>query len=197
MSVVNLVSGGLDSTLIAVMMREEGIEQFPLFIDYGQRAAKREWETCQAVHSRHGLPIPVCMDLSGYGSVISTGLTCESLDIKTDAFTPGRNLMFLLMGAAYAHQVQANSIALGLLSEKFSLFPDQRSDFLAKAESTLATALGHNIKIVTPLFEFSKADVVELATQKGISGTYSCHAGGGTPCGTCISCMEFSNTSGG
>ena len=33
MSVVNLVSGGLDSTLIAVMMREEGIEQFPLFID--------------------------------------------------------------------------------------------------------------------------------------------------------------------
>ena len=54
MSVVNLVSGGLDSTLIAVMMREEGIEQFPLFIDYGQRAAKREWDTCQEVHSRHG-----------------------------------------------------------------------------------------------------------------------------------------------
>jgi 7-cyano-7-deazaguanine synthase len=134
MSVVNLVSGGLDSTLIAVMMREEGIEQFPLFIDYGQRAAKREWETCQAVHSRHGLPSPVRMDLSGYGAVISTGLTRESLDIRTDAFTPGRNLMFLLMGAAYAHQVQANSIALGLLSEKFSLFPDQRSDFLAQSK---------------------------------------------------------------
>jgi 7-cyano-7-deazaguanine synthase len=193
MSVVNLVSGGLDSTLIAVMMREEGIEQFPLFIDYGQRAAKREWETCQAVHSRHGLPSPVRMDLSGYGAVISTGLTRESLDIRTDAFTPGRNLMFLLMGAAYAHQVQANSIALGLLSEKFSLFPDQRSDFLAQSEATLATALGHSIKIVTPLFEFSKADVVELAKQKGISGTYSCHAGGVTSCGTCISCMEFSN----
>ena len=96
MSVVNLVSGGLDSTLIAVMMREEGIEQFPLFIDYGQRAAKREWDTCQEVHSRHGLPIPVRMDLSGYGAVISTGLTRESLDIRTEAFTPGRNLMFLL-----------------------------------------------------------------------------------------------------
>ncbi len=59
--------------------------------------------------------------------------------------------MFLLMGAAYAHQVQANSIALGLLSEKFSLFPDQRADFLVKAESTLTTALGHSIKIVTLL----------------------------------------------
>ena len=195
MSVVNLVSGGLDSTLIAVMMLEEGIEQFPLFIDYGQRAAKQEWETCQAVYSRHGLPSPVRMDLSGYGAVISTGLTRESLDIRTNAFTPGRNLMFLLMGAAYAHQVKANSIALGLLSEKFSLFPDQRADFLAKAESTLTAALGHSIKIVTPLFEFSKADVVKLAKQKDISGTYSCHAGSGTPCGSCISCMEFSNIS--
>lgn len=195
MSVVNLVSGGLDSTLIAVMMREEGIEQFPLFIDYGQRAAEREWDTCQAVHSRLGLPIPVRMNLSGYGTVIASGLTRESLDIKTEAFTPGRNLMFLLMGAAYAHQVKANSITLGLLSEKYSLFPDQRADFLLKAESTLVAALGHGISIVTPLFEFSKADVVELARQKGISGTYSCHAGDGTPCGTCISCMEFSNTS--
>jgi 7-cyano-7-deazaguanine synthase len=195
MSVVNLVSGGLDSTLIAVMMLEEGIEQFPLFIDYGQRAAKREWDTCQAVHSKLGLPNPVRMDLSGYGAVISTGLTRESLDIRTDAFTPGRNLMFVLMGAAYAHQMQANSITLGLLSEKYSLFPDQRADFLVKAESTLAATLGSSIKIVTPLFEFSKADVVELARQKGISGTYSCHTGGGTPCGTCISCMEFSYTS--
>lgn len=195
MSVVNLVSGGLDSTLIAVMMQEEGIEQFPLFIDYGQRAAIREWDTCQTVHSRHGLPTPVRMDLSGYGEVISTGLTRESLDIRTEAFTPGRNLIFLLMGAAYAHQVQANSIALGLLAEKYCLFPDQRADFLLKAESTLTAALGHSINIVTPLFEFSKADVVELARQKGISGTYSCHVGGGTPCGTCISCMEFFNTS--
>lgn len=197
MSIVNLVSGGLDSTLIALMMHEEGLQQFPLFIDYGQRAAKREWETCQSVHHQYGLPVPTRMDLSGYGAVISTGLTRESLDIKTEAFTPGRNLMFLLMGAAYAHQVGANSIALGLLSERFSLFPDQRSDFLAHSETALATALGHGIKIVTPLFEFSKADVVELARQKGISGTYSCHAGGGTPCGACISCLEFSNTKGG
>lgn len=197
MSVVNLVSGGLDSTLIAVMMREEGIEQFPLFIDYGQRAAVREWKACQDVHSRHGLPTPVRMDLSGYGAVIATGLTRESLDIKTDAFTPGRNLLFLLMGSAYAHQVGAGSIAVGLLSEKFSLFPDQRSDFLKVSESALAVALGHSIKIITPLFEFSKADVVELAKQKGISGTYSCHAGGSTSCGTCISCLEFLNTRGG
>lgn len=194
MSIVNLVSGGLDSTLVARLMQEEGIPQFPLFIDYGQRAATREWETCLSVHHQLGLPTPIRMDLSGYGKVIASGLTRESLDIKSAAFTPGRNLMFLLMGSAYAYQVGASSIAIGLLAEKFSLFPDQRSDFLASSEATLATALGYNIKIITPLFEFSKADVVELAKHKGISGTYSCHAGGGASCGVCISCLEFSNT---
>ena len=45
MSFVNLVSGGLDSTLVGVMAKEEGVEHFPLFIDYGQRAARKEWET--------------------------------------------------------------------------------------------------------------------------------------------------------
>ena len=96
MSFVNLVSGGLDSTLVGVMAKEDNIEHFPLFIDYGQRAAAKEWATCQAVHHQLGLPTQKKMDLSGFGQVIATGLTSTDLDIKDDAFTPGRNLMFLL-----------------------------------------------------------------------------------------------------
>lgn len=67
MSFVNLVSGGLDSTLIGVMAREDHIDHFPLFIDYGQRAAAKEWATCQAVHRQLGLPVPTRMDLSEIG----------------------------------------------------------------------------------------------------------------------------------
>jgi len=129
-SLVNLVSGGLDSTLVGVLIREEGVEVYPLFIDYGQRAAQREWETSQRVHAQLGLPTPTRMDLSGFGRVIRSGLTSEELDVKADAFTPGRNLMFLLMGSAYAYQVGASTIAVGLLAERFSLFPDQRSEFI-------------------------------------------------------------------
>jgi 7-cyano-7-deazaguanine synthase len=88
-SLVNLVSGGLDSTLIGVMAREEGVEVYPLFIDYGQRAARKEWDTCQRVHAQLGLPTPTRMDVSGFGRVIHSGLTSTSLDVKEDAFTPG------------------------------------------------------------------------------------------------------------
>lgn len=191
MSFVSLVSGGLDSTLIGAMAKEEGIEHFPLFIDYGQRAARKEWETCKLVHGALGLPVPTRMDLSGFGHVIASGLTREELDVKNDAFTPGRNLMFLLMGSAYAYQQGASAVAIGLLAEQFSLFPDQKPQFVEQAETTISAAIGRQIKVLTPLIEFGKADVVRLAQAKGITGTYSCHTGNSEPCGRCIACLEF------
>jgi len=191
MSIVVLASGGLDSTLVGVMAQEEKAAIYPLFIDYGQRAAKKEWETCQYVHKQLGLPAPIRMDLGGYGKVISSGLTSSKMHVKDDAFTPGRNFLFLLMGSAYAYQVGASAVAIGLLSQEFSLFPDQREDFVKEAERAIGIALGRKITIVMPLSEFNKADVVKLAQAKGISGTYSCHTGMEQPCGQCISCLEF------
>jgi 7-cyano-7-deazaguanine synthase len=186
-----LVSGGLDSTLVGVLAKEKGVATFPLFIDYGQRAAKREWAACQMVHKKLGLSAPIRMDLAGFGHVIRSGLTCQEKHLKDEAFTPGRNLIFLVTGAAYAYQVGAAAVATGLLSERFSLFPDQRAGFVASAEQAIAQALGRPVRVLTPLFEFSKADVVKLAAEKGISGTYSCHAGTDLPCGRCVSCLEF------
>lgn len=191
MSFVNLVSGGLDSTLVGVMAKESGVAQYPLFIDYGQRAAQREWQTCQAVHQALRLPAPVRMDLSGFGQVIASGLTREALPVKEEAFTPGRNFLFLLMGSSYAYQVGASSVAIGLLAEQFSIFPDQRRGFLSQAESAISIAMGRDISILTPLMDFGKADVVQLAEVRGISGTYSCHTGNSEPCGQCIACLEF------
>ena len=187
---VNMASGGLDSTLVGVLAGEEGADIFPLFIDYGQRAAAREWCACQRVHKQLDLPKPTRVDLSGFGNLIQSGLTNSALDIRQDAFTPGRNFLFLLIGSAYAYQIGASMVSIGLLSEQFSLFPDQRSNFVEQAERAIALALNYKIQIVTPLSKFSKTDVVYLATKKKISGTYSCHAGGGRNCGKCISCLE-------
>jgi len=99
--------------------------------------------------------------------------------------------MFLLMGGAYAYQQGASSVAIGLLAEEFSLFPDQKRQFVAQAETTISAAMGQTIKVLTPLIAFGKADVVRLAQAKGITGTYSCHTGNSEPCGRCISCLEL------
>ena len=118
MSIVNLASGGLDSTLVSVLTREEGLHLHPLFLDYGQRAARAEWAACRRVHADLGLPNPTRMDISGFGSIVRSGLTSTTLDIHADAFTPTRNLLFLVVAGAFACEVGADSVAIGLLAER-------------------------------------------------------------------------------
>lgn len=197
MALVNLVSGGLDSTLVGVLAREEGLCVHPVFIDYGQRSGSDEWHACQLVHSRLGLARPRRIDVSGFGSAILSGLTSREQDVRSQAFTPGRNLLFLLLGSAYAYQIGAPAVAIGLLSETFSLFPDQRSEFVVKAEGAIEAALGRRIEIKVPLADFNKAAVIRLAEEKGVVGTYSCHSGGHNPCGRCIPCLEIESATGG
>jgi len=191
MSIVTLVSGGLDSTLMAVLARDTGVVQYPLFIDYGQRALRKELATCRRSMKRFDVPKPKVASLGGFGLLVKSGLTDPSLPIMEAAFTPCRNLLFLLTGAAYGYTVGAEGIAIGLLHESSSLFPDQTSHFLKSAEAVLGECLGRSIRVLAPLSEFTKRDVVRLAEEKGISGTYSCHAGTSPPCGVCISCKEF------
>lgn len=191
MSIVTLVSGGLDSTVMAMLAKEEGLTQFPLFIDFGQLGRDRELQACRANFLKHELPTPQVASLGGYGVLLSSGLTDPNKHILDDAFLPCRNLMFLTVGAAYAFQCGAATLGIGLLDETFHLFPDQTKVFLTDAEALLTKSLGKPIKLVAPLMSFSKAEVLEIAKAKGITGTYSCHAGTETPCGVCIACREY------
>lgn len=191
MSIVALVSGGLDSTLVAKLAIEEGLRIHPLFIDYGQRARDRELAACKLAMKKLSLPEPEIADLSGFGKLINSGLTDPNLHIIDDAFTPGRNMLFLLTAAAYAHKKSADAISIGLLHESTSLFPDQTSRFLAEAERMISICMGRQIKVLAPLALFTKPDVVTLAREKGITQTYSCHLGEEEACGNCIACNEF------
>jgi 7-cyano-7-deazaguanine synthase len=191
MSIVPLVSGGLDSTLMVCLAKEEGIALHPLFIDYGQRARDRELDACRLTLKRFGIDGPEIADLSGFGALIHSGLTDRSLRVIEDAFTPGRNMLFLLIAASYAMTKGADAVAIGLLHEDTSLFPDQTSGFLNEAESMLTRCMGRRMRVLAPLADFHKPEVVALAREKGIENTYSCHLGGAESCGNCIACNEF------
>jgi 7-cyano-7-deazaguanine synthase len=190
LSIVVLASGGVDSTLTCLLSAEAGATVFPLFINYGQLAASREWAACQTVLRKLALPTPISMDLAGYGRTIPSGLTNDALRTREDAFLPGRNLLFLVAAAGYARSVGSNAVAIGLLREEDSLFPDQTRAFLSASQSAIAVALGSPITVVAPLIAMSKADVLRVAEQREISGTYFCHKGTEQPCQTCISCLE-------
>ena len=193
MGIVTLVSGGFDSTLMSLMAQEEEVTLFPLFVDYGQLGAVKEWDACKRLHEKYNLPEVTRMDLSGFGKTIPSGITDPGLRINEDAFLPGRNLLFVLAGAAHAFKVGADSVALGLLDPVDNLFPDQTNRFVEECESIIETTMGKRIAVLTPLIEFSKSDVLAIARERGLQDTYSCHAGGDTPCRVCVACVEIAN----
>lgn len=189
MKIVVLSSGGVDSSLLMSLLRDEGKEVFPLHVDYGQHAEVREWTACNQISNHLKVHEPRRIQISARDSIIS-GLTDRSLDIEKDAFFPTRNLLFATLGAAYAYSLSSDVVALGLLSNP--IFPDQTREFVSSAESCLESALGRHIRLLTPFIELDKRETLKLARkhQLPLDLTYYCHQGGALPCGECISCKE-------
>ena len=184
-----LSSGGVDSSVMMQLLKKRDCRLFPLFIDYGQLAARAEWEACQRICQYLDLK-PDRMDVSGFGHLVPSGLTSRELDIEKEAFLPARNLLFLTSGAAYGYIKSAYVVAIGLLSSP--IFPDQTKEFVQEAQITISKALGIDVTILTPLISLDKFDTLRLARKYRlpIEYTYSCHSGNKEPCGHCISCKE-------
>lgn len=189
MKIIALASGGVDSSVMMLLLKKDDNELFPLFIDYGQLAREKEWMACQDICRYLGLE-PHRMDISGFGKSIPSGITDGKLDIEKDAFLPTRNLLFLTFGAAYGYTKSANVIAIGLLSNP--IFPDQTVEFVRAAQRSISTSLGVDIRILAPAISLDKLDTLRLARKYGLplDLTYSCHFGKEERCGRCISCKE-------
>jgi 7-cyano-7-deazaguanine synthase len=187
--IVALSSGGVDSSVMMLLLKKQGHVVLPLHIDYGHLAREREWRACSQVCKHLGLNEPLRMDLSGFGQIPS-GLTNPDLDIVERAFLPGRNMLFTLAGAAYAYSTHADAVAIGLLSNP--IFPDQTARFVQSAQDCVTTALGTNIRLLAPLIGLDKRDTLNLARRHNLplELTYFCHSGKEKPCGSCISCRE-------
>ncbi len=191
LSCVCLSSGGLDSLVCMSLLSKQGIEFLPVFVNYGQRNNTREFESLVHGCARVGVGAPLVIDVVGFGSAIRSGLTDDRLDVVADAFTPNRNLQFLLLAASVAYQRGLSKIVLGLLSEATAIFPDQTDEFLKFAQAAISCSLGVSMEVVAPLRNMHKAQVVQVAAGLGIASHYSCHAGGAEPCGKCIACLEY------
>jgi 7-cyano-7-deazaguanine synthase len=190
MRIVALASGGIDSSVMMFLLKKDGHELMPLFIDYGQLAREKEWIAVKKI-SQHFSLNPQKMDISGFGDTIPSGITNKKLDIERDAFLPTRNLLFLTVGAAYGYSKSVGVIAIGLLSSH--IFPDQTEEFIQTAQQCLSSCLGIEINILAPLIALDKIDVLKLAQkyELPVGLTYSCHTGNDKPCGQCISCREI------
>lgn len=202
-ALVALVSGGLDSFVVAAMARAAGWRLFALTIDYNQRhrvelhAAARIAEQLGA--ERH---VVLPLDLTRFGG---SALTDNGLDVPKTGLEPGipityvpaRNTIFLSLCLGWAEAVGARDIAIGVNALDYSGYPDCRSEFIAAFESmanlaTKAGVEGDPFRIHTPLVAMTKADIVRAGESLGLDLglSWSCYdpTQAGAHCGTCDSC---------
>jgi 7-cyano-7-deazaguanine synthase len=189
LKVVVMSSGGVDSSVTMFLLKKEGHDVHPVHVNYGHFAEGHEWQSCQRMCEFLGVNKPVKISVGGL-DVIPSSLVKSGLDIEKDAFLPTRNLMFVVLGSAYAFGIGSNVVALGILANP--IFPDQKPEFFRVAEECVNEALGKRVRILTPLIELDKRETLKLARKYSLplEITYYCHAGTAEPCGKCISCKE-------
>lgn len=195
---VVLLSGGMDSAVCLALAKEQKNEVYALTFDYGQRnihelvAAEK---LANAIGVKEFMRLKVDLRMIG-GSALTDDIDIPRQETKgvPVTYVPGRNLIFLSIGVAWAEVLGAYSIYIGANVRDFSGYPDCRPDFLDSFSKTadLATRKGTKISIKAPLLNMSKSRIVLEGQRLGVdfSITSSCYDPypDGRPCGVCDSC---------
>ncbi|MGH1373341.1 MAG: 7-cyano-7-deazaguanine synthase QueC [Cellvibrionaceae bacterium] len=199
---VVLVSGGLDSTTVLAMAKQQDYECYTLSFDYGQRhsaeliAAEKTSKAMGAVEHK-----VVKLDL---GTIGGSALTDTSIDVpehETEGipvtYVPARNTVFLAIALGWAEVLDAQQIFVGVNAVDYSGYPDCRPEFIQSFEqmanlATKAGVEGNTLSIQAPLIEMTKAEIVTAGAALGVdySLTVSCYQADddGRACGKCDSC---------
>ena len=203
MRTVVLFSGGLDSTTVLALTIARGDEVFPLTLLYGQRH-RVEVEKGRRILERYGLADrarTVTLDLSFLASSSLTntalGVPDNAADTIPNTYVPARNLVFLSLAAAYAEDIGATRLAIGVNALDYSGYPDCRPEFVDAFNRTLAAGTkagtaGGGIVVEAPLIDLTKREIVQLGRGLGVDHalTHSCYDPDeeGRACGVCDSC---------
>jgi len=205
-----IFSGGLDSTTLLYKMIQEGYDHIhALSFDYGQRH-KRELEAAKAVLQRaredRGVEIAhEIVDLTAvFSPIAGTGhsLLDDSVpvpegeyseDVSPSTIVPGRNLLFLAVGASYSEAHNIPEIYYGAHANDSLVYPDCREDFILAAEDVIEKSTAWSpVRLKAPFKQMTKAEIVGLGLKLGTPYelTWSCYEGGERPCGKCPTCVE-------
>lgn len=205
---VVLLSGGLDSSTVLAMAREQGFEPCAISFSYGQRHIHELSAADAVVRTQHAARHVVArIDLRAFGG---SALTADidvpkgrSVDDMADGipitYVPARNTVFLSYALAWAETLGSTDIFIGVNALDFSGYPDCRPEYIAafEAMANLATKAGvegtQRLKIHAPLMHLNKAQIIREGLRLGVdySQTSSCYDPGtdGRPCGGCDSCL--------
>lgn len=194
------VSGGMDSCVTAAIANLDFNIAFA-HINYGQRTEKRELKAFNDIADHYRIKERLIIDYTHLAKIGGSSLTDKSIEIpKADlnnknipsSYVPFRNANILSACVSWAEVLNAKAVFIGAVYEDSSGYPDCTPDFFSAYEKMvdLGTKPETNIKIVTPIINLSKAEIVKkgIELDAPLHLTWSCYQNEDEACGVCDSC---------
>ena len=202
---VVIISGGLDSTVLAYYIKRNYDNMHLVSFNYGQRHVKElhyAMRTAHKLNAKHTI-----IDLTNLTPLISqSSLTNPDIVVPDGHYAeetmritvvPNRNAIMLAIAYGIAVNEKAHIVAAGVHTGDHFIYPDCRPPFfeyLNKAFQHGNEGFGlPHLRIVTPFIGDNKSAIAREGARLNVpmfTDTWSCYKGGEIHCGTCGTCVE-------
>lgn len=205
MRTLNLLSGGMDSTVCAAMAvgtwGAKNVHAVSIF--YGQKHA-RELSAAGHVADDLGITwqmveVPPRLFHGGVSPLVNSrkevpNIPYSEIDGLSPLFVPFRNGILLSAAAAIAFAQGLDLVYFGAHAEDALgwAYPDCSAEFTGAMANAIWVGTGQKVRLVTPLQWSMKRDIVAAAIgcRAPLQYTYSCYKGEEISCGTCPTCQS-------
>lgn len=201
---VVILSGGLDSTTVAKLAVGTHSRTTLIHFHYGCRAQTKETEAVtliaqrlQAEHAGKDIRLEF-IDMSFLKNLGGSTLTDPDAQIAegeagaefAHEWVPFRNGLMLSSIVAYCDRHKCSHIYLGANLEEAGAYGDNEEEFYELMNKAVAIGSISAPKIVNPLDNLMKHEIVALALKVGapVDLSWSCYHGGANHCGNCGPC---------
>lgn len=196
-----LLSGGLDSVVALGVYYKKYAIDLALTFDYGQKSAKQEIEASSKICAKYEIKHQIIKldwlrDITHTALVGGEEIPTNNLGTQESAekvWVPNRNGVFLNIAASFADSYNYNYIIYGANKDEGATFPDNTELFRKKVSSAFKLSTLNHPKVIAPLINYSKNDIVKIAINNNVPLEYvrSCYSNTRKNCGICESCNHL------
>lgn len=194
-----ILSGGMDSTVLAHSLAEQGTLAGCVSVNYGQRHL-RELTCAQFTANKLGVPFYL-VDLSSLGGLLARGVLTQGGHVPEGHYAaetmkatvvPNRNMVLIAVAASVALSHKCSRIAYGAHAGDHAIYPDCRPEFAVAMNHALSLCDYEEMSLVRPFLSMTKADIVALGVSLDVDFgmTHTCYNGKVEACGKCGTCVE-------
>lgn len=193
---VGLISGGLDSTVVAAYMANTFDKNYFMFANYGQKTLSRELQSFNSLCDHFKPEAATVVDLTWMRAIGHSALFEEETRLNEEnrkrEYVPFRNANLLSAAVALAETVEAGHVLIGSVGTDRTC-PDNSVAFLRAFQGVVneGTMTDKQIQVIAPLINLDKKGAIELGIALGapFELSWSCHNNSGDiACGGCSNC---------